>query len=779
MRIKSISLKLFLILGTTISVFVVFFIYEQYRIELKENIQQSLNLALDFDLTIRKYVGDKIRPAVTKLIGPDEFAPETMSTSFVARSIFTDVQKKHPNFILKFSSENPRNPKNLAGPEERKIIDFFNTHPDQRRWQGILHINKQPYIAILNARRTDESCLRCHGEPDDAPASLIKRYGNKAGFHYKIGQVIATDTVAANLNQIKVKLAHQLRSNLAIALITFLGLFATIFLGIKFLIINRISHISQYFKKIAEADDYDKIEHIATKGKDEIDTMAPNFNILADKITGYHLSLNKERAERVKTNRQLQERIASHHKTKAELQELYDNLETQIKERTRELSEANSLLHNKSRDLEESNHELQRTRDALERQNRAMLMERDKRAKLFSMVEKAKREWEMSMDCINDLIMLIDQDKIVKRCNGAVLNFTGKKYNEVIGKIWTSLLDDDTLAQKAINGEPVEYYHKPSKRWFYLHLYNHDNDSGQVVTLHDFTDSHKAVLALKAKSKEVEDAYSELKQAQSQLLQNEKMASIGQLAAGVAHEINNPVGFISSNLGSLNKYIVRLNDFVEFQAKLIQENAQTAAIDQQKEQRQKLKLDFIQKDIIELIDESLDGCGRVKKIVQDLKGFSRVDEAEKQQADINECLETTLNIVWNELKYKAQVEKDYGELETIVCYPQQLNQVFMNLLVNAAQAIEEKGVIKIKTWQDSDFLYTSISDTGMGITPENQEHIFEPFFTTKAVGKGTGLGLSIVYDIVTKNHNGDISVASAEGKGTTFTVKLPIKVSDP
>ncbi len=778
MQIKSISIKLFLILGTTISVFVVFFIfhnYEQYRTELRENIQRSLDLALDFDITIRKYVSTRIRPAMTKLTGPDEFVPETMSTSFVARSIFADVQKKHPDFILKFSSKNPKNPKNLAGPEEAKIIDFFNAHPDQSRWKGLLYLNKQQYIAVLNARRTDDSCLHCHGEPEDAPSSLIKRYGNKAGFHYKNGQVIATDTVAANLGRMKAKLARHLRLNLSVTLMTFLGLFATIFLGIKFLIVNRISHISRYFKKIAEADDYNKIEHIATKGKDEIDTMAQNFNILADKITSYHLSLNKEKAERIITNSQLQARISGHHKTKEELQELYDNLETQINKRTGDLSEANSLLQNKSRDLEKSNHELQRTRDALEKQNGAMLVEREKLANLFSMVEKAKREWEMSMDCINDLIMLTDQDRIIKRCNGAVLNFTGKGYNEVIGKIWTSLLDDDTLAQKAISGEPVEYYHKPSKRWFYLHLYNHDNDSGQVVTLHDFTDNQKAVQALKAKSKEVEDAYSELKQAQSQLLQNEKMASIGQLAAGVAHEINNPVGFISSNLGSLSKYIVRLNDFVEFQAKLIQENAQTAAIDKQREQRQKLKLDFIQKDIIDLIDESLDGCGRVKKIVQDLKGFSRVDETEKQQADINECLETTLNIVWNELKYKAQVEKDYGELETIVCYPQQLNQVFMNLLVNAAHAIEKKGVIKIKTWQDSDFVYTSISDTGMGITAENQKRIFEPFFTTKEVGKGTGLGLSIVYDIVTKNHNGDIEVASEESKGTTFTVKLPIK----
>ncbi|OGW22673.1 MAG: hypothetical protein A2077_07770 [Nitrospirae bacterium GWC2_46_6] len=164
---------------------------------------------------------------------------------------------------------------------------------------------------------------------------------------------------------------------------------------------------------------------------------------------------------------------------------------------------------------------------------------------------------------------------------------------------------------------------------------------------------------------------------------------------------------------------------------------------------------------------------RIKKIVQDLKSFSRVDEAERKTANINEGIESTVNIVWNELKYKATVKKEYGDIPPIKCNAGQLNQVFMNILINAVHAIEEQGEIIIKTRHEDNNIFISISDTGSGIPADKINRIFEPFFTTKEVGKGTGLGLSIAYDIV-KKHNGDIIVESEVGKGTTFTVRIPV-----
>ncbi len=258
---------------------------------------------------------------------------------------------------------------------------------------------------------------------------------------------------------------------------------------------------------------------------------------------------------------------------------------------------------------------------------------------------------------------------------------------------------------------------------------------------------------------------------QSYLYQQEKMASIGQLAAGVAHEINNPMGFITSNLKTLEKYVEKLLDYFNAQSNFIRTlRADDAELDIL---RKKLKIDYIQKDFIEVVHDSLEGATRVQGIVENLKSFSRLDEEKIKPSDINDCIESTLKVVWNELKYKATLNKVFGELPLVSCNAQQLNQVFANLLVNAAHSIEEQGAIEIKTWHDQGMVNIQISDTGCGIIKEHRYRIFEPFYTTKEVGKGTGLGLSISYDII-KKHNGEIKVESQEGKGTSFTVTIPL-----
>lgn len=267
-----------------------------------------------------------------------------------------------------------------------------------------------------------------------------------------------------------------------------------------------------------------------------------------------------------------------------------------------------------------------------------------------------------------------------------------------------------------------------------------------------------------------------LEAAQNQLLQSERMASIGQLAAGVAHEINNPVGFVNSNLGTLQKYV---KDIFSLIAAYEQAQAALPAPVQQKLQHlaHDVDIDFLRSDTTDLLNESVEGLQRVKRIVQDLKDFSHVDEAEFQFADIEAGLESTLRVVWNELKYKCEVVKAYAGVPHIECYPFQLNQVFMNLLVNAASAIEGHGTITIRTGQEADQVWVEIQDTGKGIPPENLSRIYEPFFTTKPVGKGTGLGLSLAYGIIQKHH-GSISVASEVGKGSTFRICLPMKQPD-
>lgn len=282
---------------------------------------------------------------------------------------------------------------------------------------------------------------------------------------------------------------------------------------------------------------------------------------------------------------------------------------------------------------------------------------------------------------------------------------------------------------------------------------------------------------LEAKNRDLEQAYGQLKDSHAQILQQEKMASIGQLAAGVAHEVNNPIGFISSNLGTLNKYIVRLKEFIALQDSFIESyiSSPVAATPiQLGDKRRQLKIDHIMSDAGKLIDESLEGADRVKSIVMDLKNFCRMDDAEQRPGDINKGLESTINIAWNEIKYKATLNKELGDIPLTLCNLGQLNQVFMNILVNAAQAIEKQGEINVKTWNDGESIFVSISDTGSGIPAEKVNRIFDPFFTTKEVGKGTGLGLSIAYDII-KKHGGHIDVTSEVGKGSTFIVQVPAK----
>ncbi|PHV11246.1 ATP-binding protein [Chitinimonas sp. BJB300] len=265
----------------------------------------------------------------------------------------------------------------------------------------------------------------------------------------------------------------------------------------------------------------------------------------------------------------------------------------------------------------------------------------------------------------------------------------------------------------------------------------------------------------------------QLGEAQSRLLQSEKLASIGQLAAGVAHEINNPIGFVNSNLSTLRTYVDNLLKLIS-----AYENASPLIATDQEIQHQITVLrrttdfDYMKEDIGSLIAESIDGTSRVSQIVQDLKYFSRVTESEWQTVDIHAGLDSTLNVIWNEIKYKSEIIKKYGKLPLVVCKSSQLNRVFMSLLLNAAQAITERGIITIRTGHMDDMVWISISDNGRGIAPDIMPHIFDPFFTTKLVGTGTGLGLSVSYGIISKM-GGHIEVDSGPGQGATFTVWIP------
>jgi len=305
--------------------------------------------------------------------------------------------------------------------------------------------------------------------------------------------------------------------------------------------------------------------------------------------------------------------------------------------------------------------------------------------------------------------------------------------------------------------------------------------------IRDVTESMRNKMHVHKMNVDLIDSLYTLRKNQPKLIQQEKLASIGQLAAGIAHELNNPIGFISSNFTSLRSYISIIKKYIQYyesetsrvingdipEVKDLLEN-----LDKYKERE---KLDYIFTDLDDLVGESMEGIHRITEIVRSLRNFSRIDnESEIEQYDINEAFESTLTVAKNEIKYVAEVEKEFSQLPSAECIGSEINQVLLNIIVNAAQSIksqhrEDKGLIKIKTYADDEYVYCEVSDDGPGIPKEIIGKIYDPFFTTKEAGKGTGLGLSISYDIIVHKHKGDLSAESSIGKGTTFNIRIPIK----
>ncbi|KLD76211.1 ATP-binding protein [Xanthomonas hyacinthi] len=310
-----------------------------------------------------------------------------------------------------------------------------------------------------------------------------------------------------------------------------------------------------------------------------------------------------------------------------------------------------------------------------------------------------------------------------------------------------------------------------------VHLYFHaDGDDGHfLVLIQGIEGQQDYEQELQQRHAELRQAYLRLNGAQEKLLQSEKMASIGQLAAGVAHEINNPIGYVHSNLGSLQEYLRSLFTLIEAYERALRAPDPKALIPEIDDIRNRFDIDFISRDLPQLMAESREGIERVTRIVRDLKDFSYSGREESWKlVDLHSGLESTINIIWNELKYKVTLDRRYGNLPLVECLPSELNQVYMNLLLNAGQAIGERGTIVVSTGQDGEEVWIEFKDSGAGIPADLLQRIFDPFFTTKPVGSGTGLGLSISYGIINKHH-GRIDVTSTVGEGSSFRIVIPVR----
>ncbi|MFC1477324.1 PAS domain S-box protein [candidate division KSB1 bacterium] len=381
--------------------------------------------------------------------------------------------------------------------------------------------------------------------------------------------------------------------------------------------------------------------------------------------------------------------------------------------------------------------------------------------KLYSTVEQSQNS-----------IMITDIKGNIEYVNQKFLDVTGYTKEEVAGENLRFLKSGDLSPEESTQfwetitsgNEWQGEFHNRSKSgemfWEFASISPIRNERGDIT--------HFAV---------IKEDITERKKMEQMVIHSEKMASIGTLAAGIAHEINNPVGYIKGNLHTMQKYLER---FVSYNMEVIQSLSKSKHEHTSSLHDHVLRLnlehgiDFVIKDIRDAISESLEGTESIKRIISDLRIFSRLEKSDIRLADINEAIKKTLNIVENELKQKAKIELILGNIPEIECDIYKISQVFLNLLVNAAQAIDERGTITIKSWESRNYVVIQFSDSGSGIPKEVIGKVFDAFFTTKDPGKGTGLGLSIAYKII-QNHKGTVDVVSEEGQGTTFTIKLPKK----
>lgn len=381
---------------------------------------------------------------------------------------------------------------------------------------------------------------------------------------------------------------------------------------------------------------------------------------------------------------------------------------------------------------------------------------------------------------------IIGTDSLSYIAEKSIFNFIHPDFHEIILQRRKLISENHSVNLPVLEAKLI----KPDQSVIDIEItsaaFNENESSSIISVIRDITARKEMEMELKRSNQQLEETIDKLKETQAQLIQQEKLAGIGQLAAGIAHEINNPLGFILSNFDTLEKYFAKYKEVMDFYREtkdlyLKNEiNDISLRINEAVEMERKNKIQYINEDLEELFHDTNEGIERVSEIIKGLRVFSRVDKLDDfEEYNINDGIKNTLIVARNEIKYFAQVNQDLKNVPSIQAMGGAVNQVILNILVNAVYAIKEKelgelGLITIRTYCDDHNIYCEIEDNGIGIDEKDKNSIFDPFFTTKPEGKGTGLGLSIAYDIIVNKHNGNIRFTSTKGIGTKFTLRLPI-----
>jgi len=804
---RSIKSKLLVSIGIIVLIFSTILLHRTYRLvtsNIENFTKQQLSLSLNFDLAIRDYVAEKVRPITLSLVPEGKFMPETMSTSFVARNIFEKVRKTFPDYIIKFSSDNPRNSVNRAGSEELNMIKYFNDNPGEKIWTGEITMGAKQYFANFSAMRMEKSCLRCHGDPADAPVELIERYGSTASFHLPLGKIVGLDTIAIPSDIVTEKLWDEIFHNFGVLGVEILLLIISLVLIFKFVITDRLTKITEHFIYTeGQGEDVVEIGTIEIGGDDEIATLTRSFNKLANKLNDSYANIKTEIEERKRAENALKESEEKYREFVEGTEDFIAQVDREGRltfvnnkaekifglrkdtciglsafdfihpdDRKRTMTAFDEWIRNRMTNTTFENRQVNQITGEVHHMHWTINFYYDQdgnvtsinniardlteRKKMEETLRESEERYRALFAGITDAVYVHHITKAggpgqIIDANDVACKMLGYARDELVGM----KIDDIDASESPVDVHQIVKDLKANRNVLFEQVHVAKNEKRIPVEVHAQAFEYKGRLAILSTVRDITDrkrAEKERITLEAQLQQAQKMESVGTLAGGIAHDFNNILGIILGNAE------LAMDDVPEWNpAKFNLKEIRTASL-------------------------------RAKDVVRQLLSFARKTRLEKKPTNIVSIVKESLKLLRSSIPTSIEIHRNISaDIDNIMADPTQINQVLINLCTNANHAMPDGGIIEVMlksvvlnknvTAQYPDlnpgrYVNLTVSDTGHGIPKEDMDRIFDPYYTTKEVGKGTGMGLAVVHSIV-KEHNGIISVKSEPGKGTTFSIFFP------